>query len=148
MVRKSEQRQSVHFYFDKVNLTLKNRRRLKDYISTLIKKEKRHLNTLNYIFCSDKALLEINRKHLGHDFYTDVVTFDLSSSSKEIFADIYISAERVRANAKELELSLKEEIHRVMFHGLLHLCDYNDKTRKQRVEIKKKEDYYLSLYFH
>jgi probable rRNA maturation factor len=148
MVRKLGQRQSVHFYFDKVNLTLKNRRRLKDFISTLINKEKRDINTLNYIFCSDKALLKINRKYLGHDFYTDVITFDLSSSPKEIFADIYISAERVRANAKELEVSLKDEIHRVMFHGLLHLCGYKDKTKKQQVEIKKKENYYLSLYFH
>ena len=113
----------------------------------MIVKEKKDLNHLNYIFCSDNALLEINRTYLDHNFYTDVITFDLSSSPKEILADIYISVDRIKENAKSLNLFFKEEFHRVMFHGLLHLCGYNDKTKSQKELIRKKEDFYLNLYF-
>jgi rRNA maturation RNase YbeY len=147
MGRKLRQVHSVHFYFEKVDFTLKERKKLKSFISSLIVKEKKNLNNLNYIFCNDKALLEINRKYSDHNFYTDVITFDLSSSPKEILADVYISADRIKENAKSLKLSLKEELHRVMLHGLLHLCGYNDKTEAQKKLIKKKEDLYLNLYF-
>src|SRR5215467_13575726 len=133
-----KQLQSIHFYFDEVRLPLEKRQRLKVFIAGLLVKEKKRLNTLNYIFCSDKTLLEINRKYLNHNFYTDVITFDLSSSSNEILADIYISVERVRENAKSLNLPLSEEIHRVMFHGLLHLCGYNDKTATQTKLMRTK----------
>ena len=138
---------TVHFYFENVHLTLKERGNLKGFINNLIIKEKRKLNKLNYIFCSDQALLRINRKYLGHNFYTDVVTFDLSSSPKEILADIYISAARIKENAKNLQIPIKEELHRVMFHGLLHLCGYNDKTEQQKKLMRKMEDFYTTLYF-
>jgi rRNA maturation RNase YbeY len=147
MGRKLRQINSVHFYFEKVDLILKERRRLKNFINSLIVKEKKNLVNLNYVFCNDKALLEINRKYLGHSFYTDVITFDLSSSPKVILADIYISGDRIKENAKSLKLSLKEELHRVMLHGLLHLCGYNDKTEVQKKLMTKKEDFYLGLYF-
>jgi probable rRNA maturation factor len=84
---------------------------------------------------------------LDHKFYTDVVSFDLSSTPEEILADIYISADRIRDNAKNLGLTIRTELHRVMFHGLLHLCGYNDKTEKQRKLMRKKEDFYVDLYF-
>jgi rRNA maturation RNase YbeY len=138
---------TVHFYFENVHLTLKERGNLKGFINNLIIKEKRKLNNLNYIFCSDQALLRINRKYLGHNFYTDVVTFDLSSSPKEILADIYISVARIKENAKNLQIPIKEELHRVMFHGLLHLCGYNDKTEQQKKLMRKMEDFYTTLYF-
>jgi len=138
---------SVHFYFEKVGLTLKERGKLKCFINSLIAKEKKNLNNLNYIFCNDNALLEINRKYLNHNFYTDVISFDLSSSRKEILADIYISVDRIRENAKSFKITMEEELHRVMLHGLLHLCGYNDKTEVQRQLIRKKEDFYLNLYF-
>jgi len=138
---------TVHFYFENVHLTLKERGDLKGFINNLIIKEKRKLNKLNYIFCSDQALLRINRKYLGHNFYTDVVTFDLSSSPKEILADIYISVARIKENAKNLQIPIKEELHRVMFHGLLHLCGYNDKTEHQKKLMRKMEDFYTTLYF-
>jgi rRNA maturation RNase YbeY len=130
-----------------VDFTLKDRKKLKSFINSLIVKEKRNLNNLNYIFCRDKDLLEINHKYLNHNLYTDVVTFDLSSSTREILADIYISVDRIKVNARSLKLSFKEELHRVMLHGLLHLCGYNDKTEVQKKLIRKKEDFYLNLYF-
>jgi len=138
---------SVHFYFEKVGLTLKERGKLKYFINSLVAKEKKNLNNLNYIFCNDNTLLEINRKYLNHNFYTDVISFDLSSSRKEILADIYISVDRIRENAKSFKITMEEELHRVMLHGLLHLCGYNDKTEVQRQLIRKKEDFYLNLYF-
>ena len=138
---------SVHFYFEKVGLTLKERGKLKCFINSLIAKEKKNLNNLNYIFCNDNALLEINRKYLNHNFYTDVISFDLSSSRKEILADIYISVDRIRENAKSFKITMEEELHRVMLHGLLHLCGYNDKTDTQRTLMRNKESFYLNLYF-
>jgi len=148
MAKKMGQMSPIHFYFENVDLNLRNRKKLKAFINRLIIKEKRQLAGLSYIFSSDKALFEINRKYLKHNFYTDVITFDLSTSSKEILADIYISADRVKENAQTLKLSFKEELHRVMFHGLLHLCGYNDKTDNQRRVMRSRENFYLDLYFH
>jgi probable rRNA maturation factor len=147
MVRKLEQPGSVHFHFEKAKVSLKNRTRLKKFIDKLVSQEKKRVVNLNYIFCRDKDLLKINQEHLNHDFYTDVITFDLSSSSREIFADIYISVDRVKENSKFVESSIREELHRVMFHALLHLCGYDDKTARQRNLMRRKEDFYLDLYF-
>jgi probable rRNA maturation factor len=144
---KMSQTSPIHFYFENINVDLKQRGKLKAFLAGLISKEKKGLADLSYIFCTDKNLLKINRNHLGHDFYTDVITFDLSSSSNEILADVYISAERVKANSKTLNRPFKEELHRVMLHGLLHLCGYNDKTQVQKQVMRAKEDFYLDLYF-
>src|SRR4029453_9646423 len=108
MVEKMVQIHPIHFYFESVDLNLRDRKKLKAFIKHVIIKEKRQLTGLSYIFSSDKALLEINHRYLKHDFYTDVITFDLSTFSKEIFADVYISADRVKENARTLKLSFKE----------------------------------------
>ena len=147
MVRKAAHSPPIQFHFDKVRLPLSERGELKTFLNDLVIKEKKKLNHLNYIFCSDKSILEINRKYLNHDFYTDVVTFDLSSTHGEILGDIYISVDRIRDNAKNLGLPVTTELYRVMFHGLLHLCGYNDKTENQRKLMRRKEDFYLDLYF-
>ena len=102
---------------------------------------------LNYIFCSDKELLRINQEFLGHDFYTDIVTFELSETPGKIQGEIYISIDRVKENAKKLGVSFKSELHRVIFHGALHLCGYGDKTKSEKEEMRETEDYYLELYF-
>ncbi len=85
---------------------------------------------LQYIFCSDAYLLDINREYLQHDFFTDIITFDLSEKGQPINAEIYISVERVRDNAANYNSSFRKEIHRVIFHGVLHLCGYKDKSQK------------------
>jgi len=144
---KSKQNQPIHFYFEEVHPTLKNRNKFKTFISYVVTREKRHLHSLNYILCRDEVLLEINREYLAHDYYTDVISFDLSSTPHEILADIYISVDRVKENAKNLKLSFTQELHRVMVHGLLHLCGYNDKTDSQRTLMRNKESFYLNLYF-
>jgi len=135
----------VCFFFQNVKVNLANRTRLKKYIESIFKTERKKLKSLNCIFCTDKALLEINRRYLKHNFFTDIITFDLSES-KAIRGEIYISMDRVRENANNLGFSIKTELHRVIFHGVLHLCGYNDKTKVEKTKIRAREDHYLKKY--
>jgi probable rRNA maturation factor len=137
---------TVQFFFPSKNISIRSRNDLKQFIQSIFKQEGKKLSHLTYVFCSDEYLLDINRQHLNHDFYTDIITFDLSSTSA-ITGEIYISTDRVRDNARQLDTLLNEELHRVIFHGALHLCGYRDKTRTEQKEMRKKEDLYLNLYF-
>lgn len=137
----------VCFFYEKRGFTLENRTRLKRFIESLFRKEKRSLGSINYIFCSDQRLLEINRQYLQHDYYTDIITFDLSSGSATQ-AEVYISIDRVRDNAKSLGNSFRSELHRVIFHGALHLCGYGDKSPREQVKMRVAEDRWLSIYFN
>lgn len=136
----------VYFFFQEVKPILTQRARLKKFIEKIFKKEEKSLESLNYIFCTDKALLEINRQYLKHDFYTDIITFDLSDSGA-IKAEIYISIDRVKENALEHKTSFKQELHRVLFHGVLHLCGYGDKKKGDKMIMRQKEDDNLFSYF-
>ncbi len=135
----------VCFFFEQKGFPLKNRGSLKAFIESIFRKEKRKLDSLNYIFCSDKGLLEINRRYLGHDHFTDIISFDLSDSDS-IQGEIYISIDRVMENAQKLKLTFKSELHRVIFHGVLHLCGYKDKTQKETKKMRAMEGYYLLMY--
>ncbi len=137
----------VCFFFQEVKVNLAHRTELKNFIQSIFKNEGKRLESLNYIFSSDKALLDINRQFLYHDFYTDIITFDLSESDA-IRSDIYISVDRVKENASQLGVSIKSELHRVVFHGVLHLCGYKDKTKGEKREMRGREEFYLIKYFH
>jgi rRNA maturation RNase YbeY len=113
------------------------------WISKVISSEGRKEGEINYIFCDDLYLLEINQKYLGHDTFTDIISFDYSVG-KELHGDIYISVERVKENAKEFEVDFKEEIRRVMVHGILHYCGYKDKSDKDKMLMRSKEDSYIN----
>jgi rRNA maturation RNase YbeY len=103
---------------------------------------------LNIIFCSDEYLLSINKQFLNHDYYTDIITFDLSESKRgPVTAELYISYDRVKDNARQMETTTTKELHRVVFHGLLHLLGYKDKTTKDQMEMRKMEDKLLAKYF-
>jgi len=131
-----------------VPVTVKDKKRLKAFIFSLFKKEGKLLANMNIIFCSDEYLLEINKQHLQHDFYTDIITFDLSERKNgPITAELYISIDRVKDNALIQTTKLSDEIHRVIFHGSLHLCGYGDKSRKDIIIMRAKEEEYLRLYF-
>lgn len=136
----------VYFFFQEVKISLANRTQLKRNIQIIFKKEGKELESINFIFCTDKALLEINRQFLAHDFYTDIITFGLSAKATPIQAEIYISVDRVKENALHLGTSFKSELHRVIFHGVLHLCGYKDKSKKETGEMRGKEEYYLKKY--
>ncbi|HMH24381.1 MAG TPA: rRNA maturation RNase YbeY [Puia sp.] len=143
----SSQAPKIQFHFLQQGFSLAGRSSLKSFIVSLFRKEKRPLGELNYIFCSDDYLLEVNRQYLNHDYYTDIISFDLSEPNQPLNAEIYISVDRVRDNASDFKSSFKRELHRVMFHGALHLCGYKDKKPEDQQIMRKKEDKYLALYF-
>ena len=137
----------VFFFSNDIDSNLRNIKKLKAFIEKIFKHEKRQLESINYIFCSDSFLLKINNKYLKHNFFTDIITFDLSEGSGAIKADVFISIDRVRDNAIRLKTSFKSELHRVIFHGALHLCGYRDKKDNEAKKMREKEDTYLLKYF-
>ena len=135
----------IHFHF-LLPVTFTQRTLVKEVIRDLFKKEKTKLEQLQYIFCSDEYLLEINKEHLQHNYYTDIITFDLSEKPNAVIGEIYISVDRVRDNAQNYDVSFKQELLRVIFHGALHLCGHKDKTEKDQKLMRKAEDKYLQYY--
>ncbi len=139
---------AVNFFYQDVKFVFTNRRKLKSFLGNLFKKEGLRLESLNVIFCTDVALLEINRDFLQHDYFTDIITFPLNRKNEPIQAELYISIDRIRDNAKRGNVSFKEELHRVIFHGCLHLSGYGDKSSQQIKKMREREDYYLRLYLY
>jgi len=137
----------VRFFFQNSSIRFSERTRLKSFIEGIFKKERKKLENLNYIFCTDDYLLKINRKYLKHDFYTDIISFDLSETPNTISGDIYISTDRVKENAKSLNINIKQDLMRVIFHGALHLCGYKDKNRNEIAIMREKENDLLKVYF-
>ncbi|MDP4212281.1 MAG: rRNA maturation RNase YbeY [Bacteroidota bacterium] len=136
---------SFHFL---IPFKLPQRKKLKLFLHSLFQEESYKLTDLSYVFCDDDYLLDLNRRFLKHDYYTDILSFPGSKSKdNKVSGEIYISVERVRENAKVHSSSFREEIHRVIFHGALHLCHYKDKTRKEQARMRRKEDDCLIRYF-
>ncbi|MBC7827702.1 MAG: rRNA maturation RNase YbeY [Chitinophagaceae bacterium] len=134
------------FYSLEMAAPLKRKKLLKGFIFHVFKTEKKKLAELSFIFCSDKFLLTLNQQYLGHNSYTDIITFDLSTTTQNIQAEVYISLDRVKENAKIFRTSISEELLRVIFHGVLHLCGYKDKSELNKKEMRAREDYYLRNY--
>lgn len=120
---------------------------MKRLIQSLFQKERTVVESIQFIFMSDDDLLAINQQFLKHDYYTDIITFDLSpSKNAPKQAEIYISIDRVEENAKEWNTSKINELRRVMVHGCLHLCGYKDKLNADKIVMRQKEDFYLRVY--
>lgn len=126
------------------NLT--NRVALKSFIEKSVKKEGYTIDSLTYVFCSDQYLLKINKDYLSHDYYTDIISFDLSEQPRQLIGEVYISVDRVKDNAKTHGTSFKEELHRVIFHGALHFCGYKDKKSADAKKMRQMEDSWLNAY--
>jgi len=137
----------IRFFFEVPSPNLNNRRKLKSFITAIFLWEKKELEVINFIFTNDKTIHRINKKFLGHDFLTDIITFELSVKNEPITAEIYISCDRVKENATIHKANFNEELHRVIFHGILHLCGYRDKTNRDINIMRAKETKYLSKYF-
>ena len=136
----------INFYTESVDFPFSRRGSkadLRTYINNLIRNEGKKTGDINYIFCTDDYLLEINKQYLSHDYYTDVITFDYSEFPV-VSGDIFISVDMVRNNAKEFAPSIEHEMYRVIFHGVLHLCGYMDKQPDEEKLMREKEDYYLA----
>lgn len=145
MIHKATDNISFHYLVDTFSFT--NRNQCKLFLVQLFKQEKRPLEQLTYIFCSDDYLLAINKNFLQHDYYTDIITFEMADPGKPTIGEVYLSVDRVRDNAAAHRESFKRELHRVIFHGALHLCGYGDKTAKEEVKMREMENKYLNLYF-
>jgi rRNA maturation RNase YbeY len=115
------------------------------WLSRVIQSESKSEGDINYIFCDDDFLLEINQQYLNHDTLTDIISFDYSVGN-ELHGDIFVSIQRVRENAAEFEVTFEEELKRVMVHGLLHYCGYKDKSEKDKIEMRLKEDEKIKLF--
>jgi probable rRNA maturation factor len=137
---------SISFNKADKTVTLTNRTALKAFIDKAIKKEGLRIERLQYIFCSDKYLLGINKSYLQHDYYTDIISFDLSETKGKLIGEVYISIDRVKDNAKTHKTSLKEELLRVIFHGALHFCGYKDKNPADIKKMRSQEDKWLKYY--
>lgn len=137
----------VHFYYLDIKFSLRDRKKLKTFIENIFIWENVQLLSLNYIFCSDDFLQKINKEFLNHEELTDIISFDMSNSARLMEGEIYVSIDRVKENAFFEKVKLKEELHRVILHGVLHLCGYKDKKKSDILIMRKKEKEYLDLYF-
>ncbi len=138
---------AINFAPHEVKLNLKNRTKLKTFIKDLFAREGQGLKNLQYVFCTDEYLLQINQEFLQHDTLTDIVTFELGEDPDVTEGEVYISIDRVKENAMKFNVAEEQELHRVIFHGALHLCGYKDKTKDQSVLMREKENECLELYF-
>ena len=121
------------------SFTLKNQKKLADWISNVVLSEDFEVGEINYIFCDDVYLHKINQEFLNHDTFTDIISFDYTLA-KEVGGDIFISIERVLENAEKFDEVFENELHRVMIHGILHFMGYKDKTKKEKTLMRTKED--------
>jgi probable rRNA maturation factor len=143
-----------------IDFLLKHKKKLRGFIASQLKENGFRAFTLSYIFCSDDYLLDMNRRFLGHDYYTDIITFPLKEDNGKLEAEVYISIERVKENAGTLAKQTRErateqtnsaqifenELNRVIFHGILHLLGHKDKTKTQKLGMRKREDEWLQFF--
>lgn len=135
----------INYFNEDIDFSLSNPHVQSEWIESIITSYRFELEEINYIFCSDEYLLKINRDHLDHDYYTDIITFDNSESPELIEADIFISIDRVQENAKSQNTTFLDELNRVMIHGVLHLLGFGDKSEEEKRLMREKEDACLSL---
>ncbi len=135
----------VRYHSENVAVPKFYRRTVTKWITAVAAKHERKLGEINYIFCDDIRILEVNREFLKHDYYTDVITFDYSEDDT-ISGDVYISVDTVRTNAEEYGVSFEQELRRVMIHAVLHLCGFEDQTKEESAAMRKLEDWALSIF--
>ncbi len=134
----------ITFFSEDIDYTLKEKAKVREWINSAIQTEGfKRVSELNFIFCSDQYLLDINKEYLNHDTYTDIVTFDSSEDEAVIAGDIFISIDRIRENATKFKVLERDELHRVIIHGVMHLCGYLDKKKEDKERMTNKENEYL-----
>jgi probable rRNA maturation factor len=134
---------NIRFFSEEINFTFKKKAITRNWLINVIREEHKSPFNINYIFCSDEYLLELNKKYLSHTTFTDIITFPDLFHPKKISGDIYISVERIKENAEKYQQTFDNELARVMVHGMLHLLGYEDKAPKDKELMTRKEDYYL-----
>lgn len=135
---------SVMYFSEDVPFPQLKKRRTSNWIKDVIIYEEKRVGDISFIFCSDNYLLDVNKKYLDHDYFTDIITFDYVEDG-QINGDIFISIDRVTENSKDFNTTLDNELHRILVHGILHLLGYKDKIEKDKIIMTEKEDYYLKV---
>lgn len=136
---------SIQYFNEDVAFPKIRKRVTTNWIKQVILIEEKKVGDISFIFCSDEYLLDVNKRYLDHDYYTDIITFDYVEG-KVINGDIFISVDRVKENAHEFETNFNSEIHRILIHGVLHLLGYKDKAKKDKFLMTEKEEIYLKLF--
>ncbi|SEJ06908.1 rRNA maturation RNase YbeY [Cyclobacterium xiamenense] len=137
---------AINFFEEGINAKLKQRRQIKQWVKEIAAEKGFRIHSLNYVFCSDDYLYDINRAYLKHDTYTDIITFDQSEQEGTLEGDVFISVDRVSDNANKQAEPYGTELLRVIVHGLLHLCGYKDKTAADKQRMRTEEDKALARY--
>ncbi len=137
----------VSYFLQDIDFVFKHKRLNNSWLKLVAESEIKKLGNINIIFCSDNYILDVNVKYLGHDYFTDIITFDYCE--KDILSgDLFISIDTVRDNAEFYKTEFNDELNRVIVHGLLHLIGYDDHTREEQKIMREKENYYLELRNH
>ncbi len=138
---------AIYFFSEEINFELKEKLNRKRWLKNIATKGGFTIKELNYVFCSDEYLYQINLEYLNHETYTDIITFDNSEKKFDLSGDIFISIDRVNENAKTHNQETETELSRVLAHGLLHLMGYKDKTKEESTLMRQKEEEFIILYF-
>jgi rRNA maturation RNase YbeY len=134
----------INYFAEDVSVPKIKRRLTSGWIKNAIISEGKSIGDISFIFCSDNYLLEVNKKYLQHDYFTDIITFDYVEDDR-INGDIFISIDRVKENAKQFSKTFENELNRILIHGILHLLGYKDKDKREKEVMTEKEDFHLSL---
>ncbi len=134
----------INYFTENVKNPLKSKRAVNAWIKAVAQKYGKKIGEIAYIFCDDERILDVNRQYLQHDYYTDIITFDYCEGDT-LNGDIFISLDTVTSNAKEFGATLDNELHRILIHGILHLCGQADKTPEARAEMTRKENDALAM---
>lgn len=141
-----ESQDQINFHYEDIDFSIKESNLFHEWLTQIISVNKVELEVINYIFCSDDYLLNINRTYLNHDYYTDIISFPYREAPEPIQGDVFISIDRVRENANINQVNFENELLRVMAHGLLHFIGYTDKSEEEQAIMRKKEDEMMALY--
>ena len=136
----------IVFFNEDIDFKFGQKNQLKAWLKKVAESEGFKMRNLNYIFCSDEYLHKINLEYLDHDTYTDIITFDNSEEEEDIEGDIFVSIERVKDNSQELKTEFLDEFRRVLVHGLLHLCGYDDHSEEDEAQMRELESKYISIF--
>lgn len=134
----------ITYNVDGIKMPVFPKRKVSHWIKQVAEIKGKRVGTIAYIFCSDDKILEINKQYLNHDYYTDIITFDYTEGN-EISGDIFVSLDTVKSNSQKFNTQYEEELCRVLIHGILHLCGFDDETPEEKALMREKEDAALAL---
>jgi rRNA maturation RNase YbeY len=138
---------AIRFISENTAFKLKEKKKIKSWIRNVIEDNGKQLGEINYIFCGDQRILEINKQYLKHDYYTDIITFDYFEKDK-LQADIFISIDTVESNSQKYNTSFEHELMRVIIHGILHLIGLDDREKKDKIKMREAENFALKLFYN